>query len=89
MFWSKGTVMASNAVHPIAKEVRQARASRFTDRMSACKGIFDRQTQVPPNFKAMPALTGLPPREAGNHPAGDENQSFLQLYMKAFAAARK
>ena len=68
-------------------------ASRFTARLNACKGALDRQNQpnvrAQPVFAAVPRLTALPEREAVNHPAGEEEQSFLQLYMKAFAAARR
>ena len=85
--------MATDAVYPIAREATRTRSSRFTDRLNARKGALDRENQ--PNahaqavIAAVPELTALPEREAGNHPAVREEQSFLQLYMKAFAAARR
>jgi len=85
--------MATDAIQPIAQEATRARSSRFTDRLNALKGSLDRENQpqahAQPVYAAVPKLTALPEREAGNHPAGEEEQSFLQLYMKAFAAARK
>lgn len=85
--------MATDAIYPIAQEATRTRSNRFTDRLNACKGALDRQNQpnvrMQPVFATVPKLTALPEREAGNHPAGEEEQSFLQLYMKAFAAARR
>lgn len=88
--------MATNAAHPIAQEVRQARSSRFVERISACKVTFDREGQ-PRTFhqQLLASITGgvaelhQREREADNQPNGEESQSFLQLYMKAFAAARQ
>jgi len=85
--------MATDASYPIVQEETRSMSSRFTDRLNARKGALVRENQpdaqAQPVFAAVPKFTALPEREAGNHPAGEQGQSFLQLYMKAFAAARQ
>lgn len=82
--------MATDAIYPIAQEATRNRSSRFTDRLNALKGALDRENQPnAPAIMSAPKLTAMPVREAGNHPTGKEGESFLQLYMKAFSAARK
>lgn len=85
--------MATDAIHPIAPHVRHARSSRFTDRMSACKGLFDRGETPMSGHEALPAcannVTELPVKAVGRQAAHAGGESFLQMYMKAFAAARE
>lgn len=81
--------MATNALHAITEDAGMSRSTRFMQRLNARKGIFDRDLQPQPELAHVPPVAEMPVREAGNHPAEDGSESFLQLYMKAFTAARK
>ncbi len=93
--------METNSVHRLMPQAPLSRASRFMDRMSARKGALDQETavetasgavsaQLPeasPAPETLSAAQAASVAEASNDSPSEP--SFLDRYMRAFAAARQ